>query len=472
VVSSCGFVRLAPAEHPDPRVNLDQPGTSSLHPPESKPAPSPSVGGRAFKLGVTAILLVALVVRVGAAIRYDIEPETDALDYDRHAVSIAEGAGYPEAQRLTGGPGPGAFRPPLYPFLLGGVYAVAGTEDPGDRRLSGRLAQALLGTIAVGLIALIALQIWGRVEALVAGAIAAVYPPLVLAGSSLLTEPAFIVLMLAGLSAMLRYRLSDARLRWLAIAGACAGLATLGRTNGVILIAVFAFAAWTLRPRWSRQALMAPAVVLLAAAVMITPWTIRNAFELNAFVPVSTQAGFGFAGQYNEVAAESRATWLPPFSAPEYRSLFTQPGLDEVEVADRLTEGVREYVWDHPEHVAAAGFWNGLRFLSLDDPVDVERRNAFFSGQPQGLAEVSVYAFWLMALIALAGCFTSAARRLPHFIWVLPPLFMLSVMFVFGMARYRVVIEPIVILLGAIALVTAWQRFRAGPSRSAAVGPK
>ena len=422
------------------------------------------VGTRAFRLGLVTIILVALVVRVGAAIRYDIEPQTDALDYDRHGVSIAEGAGYPEADELTGGPGPGAFRPPLYPYLLGGVYALAGPEDPGDRRQAGRIAQALLGIIAVGLIALIAFQIWGRVEALVAGGIAAVYPPLILAGSSLMTEPLFITLLLAGLAAMLHYRQRDRRFRWLVLAGACAGLATLGRTNGVILIAVFAFAAWTLRPRWSRQALRAPAVVLLAAGLMILPWTIRNAVELDAFVPVSTQAGFGFAGQYNETSAESRATWRPPFDTAEYRSLFVRPDLDEVEVADHLMNAVREYVWNNPEHVVVAGFWNGLRFLSLDDPVDVERRNAFFSGQPQGLAEISVYAFWLLALIALAGCFTSRARRLPGFVWILPPLFMLSVMFVFGMARYRVVIEPIVILLGTVALVAAWQRFRANPS--------
>ena len=49
----------------------------------------------------------------------------DALDYDKAAVSIASGDGWPYSRA------PGretAFRPPAYPVLLAGVYKVAGVE--------------------------------------------------------------------------------------------------------------------------------------------------------------------------------------------------------------------------------------------------------------------------------------------------------------------------------------------------------
>ena len=56
----------------------------------------------------------------------------DTLDYERHALSIAEGH-YPP--RAGGEPGATAYRPPLYPFFLGVAYRLS----PGDPRLWARV---------------------------------------------------------------------------------------------------------------------------------------------------------------------------------------------------------------------------------------------------------------------------------------------------------------------------------------------
>ena len=61
--------------------------------------------------------------------------------------------------------------------------------------------------------------VWAA-PAVVAGAIAAVYPPLVLAGSSLLSESLFIPLVLGALLAALVHRDSEHRWRWLVLSGA------------------------------------------------------------------------------------------------------------------------------------------------------------------------------------------------------------------------------------------------------------
>ena len=65
----------------------------------------------------------------------------------------------------------------------------------------------------------------GGVTALIASAIAAVYPPLIYSGTSLLTEPLSTVLLLCGIAAILRYRRDDGEVRWLVVAGLCAGFA-------------------------------------------------------------------------------------------------------------------------------------------------------------------------------------------------------------------------------------------------------
>lgn len=426
---------------------------------------------RTFTLALAAILVLALAVRVSAAVRYNtIVPQADALDYDRHAISIAGGEGYPEALEVTGGPGPSAFRPPLYPFVLAAVYELSGVSDPAERWQYGRLAQALVGAAIVALIVLVALQLWGRLEALIAAAIAAAYPPLIHAGTSLLTEPLFTALLLGGVAALLHHRLADPRARWLALAGACAGLATLTRGNGLVVVAVLALGAWTLKPRLSLRSLAAPAVVVATAILVVAPWTIRNAFELDAFVPVTTQSGFAVAGQFNETAAQNDYLWVVPSTLPEHRSLFEGEALGEVEVSERLTESALDYAGEHPASIASAASLNALRFLSLRDPVDFEREGALFTSQPQGLAELSVYAFWALALVALAGSFTAAARRLPAFVWSIPPLLLATVLLVGGNARYRTPAEPIFILLAAAALSWAWQRFTLGRGRSAATG--
>ena len=121
-------------------------------------------------VSIAALLLVAgaLTLRIayvestpGYALRHD------ARDYDVHARSIAEGQGY--SKKLAHGR-PTAFRPPGYPYFLGGVYKVFGVERaPAPRRLHvARIAQAFVGTAIVALVGLLAAQLWGWGVGLVA----------------------------------------------------------------------------------------------------------------------------------------------------------------------------------------------------------------------------------------------------------------------------------------------------------------
>ena len=419
---------------------------------------------RSWGVAMVAVLILALVIRLAVAVHFDLPPKTDAADYDRYGVSIASGRGFPDTN-LGAVRGATAFRPPLYPLVLAGVYEVSGTSSATTRWRDARIVEALLGTVAVGLIGLIALRIFGRPEALAATAIAVVYPPLLLVGSSLVSETVFVPLVLAGVWLVLRYR-DEQRLRWLLLAGVAGGLATLSRSNGFLIVLALGFGVWILRPRWSRRALAAPATLLGIAALVVLPWTVRNAIELHAFVPVSTQTGLALAGQYNDVSAANGARWLPPNGVPAYRHFFEDPSLDEADLDSKLRDAAIDYAVDHPQHVFAAGFWNGLRLLNLDDPIPLELQAAHDLGQPPGLARLSVYGFWILAVLALFGCAIGAARRLPAFIWLVLAAVIVSIMFIGGLTRYRIPADPILILLAAPALVWALEaaaRLRAQP---------
>ena len=68
---------------------------------------------------------------------------------------------------------------------------------------AARIANAFVGTGIVALIGLIAFQLWGRREALVALALGAVYVPLILVGQSVMCEPLFVLCLLGAIAAVL-----------------------------------------------------------------------------------------------------------------------------------------------------------------------------------------------------------------------------------------------------------------------------
>src|SRR5438046_2202079 len=114
---------------------------------------------REHRRTLVVIIAVALLLRVVVVVATrDYKPVDDAWDYNRHAVSIADGHGYPRSGAPGGGPS--AYRPPVYPFFLGAVFKVT-----GDSVNQARLVQAVLSVATVALIWVLAMQLAGPREA-------------------------------------------------------------------------------------------------------------------------------------------------------------------------------------------------------------------------------------------------------------------------------------------------------------------
>ena len=410
---------------------------------------------RRFGAALALILAVALVARLGVAwYADDATLRTDTLDYDRTAVSLAADGSFP-ASRFNSSE-PTAFRPPLYPLVLAAVYRATGTTHEAARLDAARGAQAVLGTLVVALVALVAGMVWGRVVALVAAALAAVYPPLWLVGSTLLSEPLFLACMLGAVAAVLGYR-RDPRARWVVLTGALVGLACLTRSNGWLLALPLAAGVWTARPRatgaWRSAA--APALLVACAAAVVLPWTVRNAGELNAFVPVTTQVGYALAGKYNALSESGDprpAAWRAPEDVPAFRSLLLRPDLDEVELDRGLRSRSLRYARDHPGYVLEAAWYDTRRTFNLDGQ-GVELAAAHYVGQPPGLTKVAFWAFFAFGLLALLGALRPQARRAPFFLWLVPGIMLVPAVFVDGISRYRAPADVFIVMLAALALV-------------------
>lgn len=397
------------------------------------------------------ILAVALLLRVGLVIATpDYTPTGDPAEYELIAGSVARGNGYPPLSYATPG-GPSALRPPGYPYFVGGVYAVS-----GDSRTAARLAGALLGTGAVVLIFLIALELWPdrRRAATVAGWLAAAFPPLILLGASLLSEALFVPLVLAATYATLRLR-RDPRLGWAAAVGALTGACALTRSAGLLLAVPLGIGiAGAIRP--PRRAMAALGAAAVCGALVIAPWTIRNAAELHAFVPIATQDGYTFAGEYNELAdrPDDRlldTVWQSPPQVGSLRPLFER-GLTEPELNSQLRDRATSYMADHPGYVARAVIFNSLRMVQLNGAFtnDVYHREAGVPSWARRISQLSVY---LVVLLALGGAVVLVRRREgPLWLWLVPVAMWLAVAPVLGTPRYRAPIDPFLVLLAAAAL--------------------
>jgi 4-amino-4-deoxy-L-arabinose transferase-like glycosyltransferase len=405
------------------------------------------------------LLVLAFAVRLTIAIAEPYELGPDPLDYDRHARSIAAGDGYPLSTAAPGG-GESALRPPLYPYFLGALYAVTGQGYD-----MARAFQAVLGTLTVALIGLLALRLGGRRSALGAMAIAALFPPLILLDTSLATETLFLPLVLGAVLAALEARGRES-LGWTLAAGALAGLAILARANGALLLLPLLLLVWPGRHA-GLPGLKRPALLLAAAALAVAPWTVRNAVVMDEFIPVSLQAGYTAAGSYNDAPAHPSypEAWRIPFADPDYGRLAERRDLKEPELEREFRQEVREHIAENPESPLEVGFWNTARFLHLAQP-SYARQTAEDIGAPGWLAWAGVLAFYPLALLALAGAFTAAARRAPPAIWLAPVLFA-SAVFLAGFIRYRAPIDVFLIVLASFALASLISGSRTAAGRPA-----
>jgi 4-amino-4-deoxy-L-arabinose transferase-like glycosyltransferase len=429
------------------------------------------------------IAAVVLVAALGARIGFDeatsYRPINDAGSYLKLATEIVDTGTYSSSHKESGAGGsrgPSAYFPPGYPYFLAAVDLVDGRRGVRSAASSARLVQSVLGVASVALIGLVAFELFGSTVALIAMALAAAYPVLIEMSGTLTAENLLIALVLGAVYAVLRARRARPGrpfYAWVAAAGVLTGLAALTHENGVLVVIPLGLAVWLGRPRFSRAALAAPALLVAMAAITIAPWTVRNAVALHHFIPVTDETGITLVGTYNAASAADRPVpykWRLYYGIPAERARVRQARfLSEPELDSRLRSDAFNYIGDHPLSPFVVAWNNTLRLLELHGSF-AWRKGAIAIGLTPGTAQVGVICFWILAALALVGAFTRAARRAPRWLWVVPGLLALSVILVnVETPRFRAPVDPFLILLAALAIGAAARRLR---SDHAAAGPQ
>ena len=421
-----------------------------------------------------ALLIAAFAIRLAHVETTHYRPVYDAGSYLTLASEIAHTGDYTTsrapASAAGGTRGPSAYFAPGFPYFLAAADLVSGhTTRRGRAVQSARLEQVVLGTAIVGLIGLVALELFGSTVALTALGVAAVYPVLIELSGILVAENLLTALVLAAVWATLRVGHAQHPYRWIAAAGVLTGLATLGHENGAVIAIPLAFAVWSRRPRLRPAALAAPALLLATAAITIAPWTIRNAVLLHRFIPVSDETGITLLGTYNSASAAYRPVpykWRFFAAIPgESRVLGNTGHVPEAALGERLLRQALHYLGDHPLSPLVVAYHNTRRMFELEGTF-AWRASADAMGIPRSTAGIGVVSFWVLCLLALAGAFTRLVRAAPLWVWAVPVLLALSVVLVnIETPRFREPVDPFLILLASCALVTAAARVRAPAGR-------
>ncbi|MEA2429965.1 MAG: hypothetical protein QOI19_438 [Thermoleophilaceae bacterium] len=395
--------------------------------------------------GLVARLLYALVVM------HDVPVGGDGLEFHILANQLADGDGYIQPLIVSPTHVPTADKPPLYPLLLA-LPSLLGWKT----LVAHRVVSCLMGAALVVGVGLLGRRVGGERVGLLAAAIAAVYPALVVLDGSLRSESLYAPLIAFLLLAA--YRLVDrpSTRRALAV-GALIGLTVLVRSEAVLLGVLLLVTAMKQLPSGAR--LRRTAVAVVVALLFVTPWLARNWAEFDRPL-LSTNEGSLLYGANCHAAYHSGqiGTW------PCYPRLTVTPGRDEADVSSELRSTGLRYAGDHASRLPAVAAVRVLRTFDLWSPNRATRLEADIGNRDLTTYRVGVAIYYLLAPLAVAGALI-LRRRGELLGFLLAPLALVVVVSVlgYGTPRFRVPLEiPIVVLAGvALEAVVSARRGRA-----------
>jgi 4-amino-4-deoxy-L-arabinose transferase-like glycosyltransferase len=329
------------------------PGVDELG--ESTPAERSAAGGlrsqrapltRAQARWLIVIVAVAAALRIAWLVFNHVDPPGlnaefggDQSMFYYHAIEIAGGRGYhvPDSTEAT------AYYPIGYPAILAGLFWIFDRVPfvGHEMMVVAGGFHVLVSVATVALTFVVGRRLLGPRAGLVAAALMAVFPNLIYQVTSLQLETTFLFLSMAALAIIVDHDWSSGppTRKRLLVFGAVLAISVMVRPFSAPLLLGVLLALLAVGVGW-RRALLATAVPVAVLVVALAPWTIRNAVELDAFVPSSTNMGDTLCIDRGEDATGG-------FRWADHEGCV-DPDLPEVERNAGNTDKAIEFVVEHP----------------------------------------------------------------------------------------------------------------------------
>lgn len=403
---------------------------------------------RTFVAWVGVVFAVALVLRVVSVL--------DAADSLYHQHLVLDSATYHQIA-VEGDPAEPFWQPPGYPWMLRGVYAVAGGPAPG----AVRLVQCLLGALTAVIVALIVRRWRGKLAAIVAGLAVALTGSLIAFDGELL--PASPAAFWVALWVLVLVSPAGKSGWWARLRPPLAGL-MLG-VGGILLPTLAIPAALVLAWLWRAEGLKTVVVVAIAAAIPILPVTVRNHAAEPDLVPISWNGGINFWIGNNPdfpdtVGIRPGITWTQAVSRARCHG-----GADtRAEESAWFYGESLGYMREHPLAWAGDMLAKARATLSADE---IGRNRDLYAGREESVVLRVLLQPWgvpflpLLLLFAAGVVGAARGRNVPWApLLIVAGVFLASVLF-FPTARYRVPALPMMVVVAAVGLPELWRPERA-----------
>lgn len=367
------------------------------------------------------------------------------------------------AQQLAGGDwlGSGVFyQAPLYPYLLGTLYALFGRDLHFVR-----LVQAVVGACSCALVAAAGMKWFGKRSGILSGLLLAAYAPAIFF-DGLIQKSVLDGLLVAALLLALADR-GDSGVGRPVITGALLGLLVLSRENAIALLPVVVMAVWA-----SHRHLTAALAVVAATAIVLAPVAIRNLAVGGELHLTTSQLGPNF---YIGNSASATGKYVPLMSG---RGSFRFERRDATDIAE--TSLGRQL---GPSEVSNYWLARGANWIRSDPGAWLRLTGRKFlllvnGTEAADTEDIATHAEWsfplrvsgrllhfgIVAPLAFVGMWIT--RRRWRELWPLHALlgiFGLSVIAFYVMDRYRYPLVPVLMLFAGVGLGEAVSYWKTHP---------
>ncbi len=418
---------------------------------------------RLWRALVAAAVLVGLAIRVASVVtRPHLAPGGDPAEYLGQANLLVDGKGWiePLVYARTGVAAQTAKLPPLYTMLLA-LCSLAGFKS----FFAHRIWSAVLSTVGVWLGAVLGRDVSGRRSVGVITAFGvALYPNMWMSAGLGMSETISPLLVMVVLWAAYRMWRSPTPGR-AALVGLSIGFAALARDELAIFAVLIllplsigrAGRSWRVRRRLFGSG-------VAASLVVVIPWVTFNMVRFSHPVLITDRFGVTLA------SANCDASWSGPFagywSMPCAEASVVGVHGDESAYDPVATKKGLEYIWHHIGGLPRVelerlgrtfAFYRVGQQMSLD--IVIESR-------PRVWAWVGLWSFYALAALAPFGTWALRRRGVALFPLVAVLVDVIAVTLItYGQTRFRATLEPVLVLLGAVAIDRAANRLLGRQSR-------
>lgn len=397
------------------------------------------------------IFLIALLLRAGwGTFRLARADDLSALEFPDEeqywlmAGSVSAGEGLQDELGFR------ATRMPLYPVGLSVLAATA------NGVIIAKVLHWVIGAVAAALTAGAAAALFDRRVGLLAGLLTAFDPFLIFFSSLLLTETAFVAVLMAlwWLIARIIRQGTKSLGRWVAV-GLVAALCVYVRESSVGLVAV-ALGFTLVCRRFDRRALLGAAIAAGFVVLALVPWAARNRRVVGEWCWLTTRAGISL---YDGVGPQATGD----SDLGNIKHMPAVRDLSEVEWNRYFMDESVKAIKSEPGRVVTLA---GKKLARMWNPFP--NVQTYQSPLVRAVAAIWTIPTFILAVVgALLLTIKSGRQSVRTAIFLLLPALYLSALhslFV-GSVRYRLGAIPMVEILAAVALVVVVDRAWHGSAR-------